>query len=157
MPLFLEFALLGLFMFGLYASFGFLVKRAAGNPSYKLGLALALVAAFMLFWVNGAVGVIGSENNDANMSYFVLVLMVFLGSIASRFRAGGLRIVMAVAAIAMVIIATAALGFSMGVNGPIWPWDVVWITVFFFALWSLSAWFFHQVTLETEGQTSSDP
>ena len=135
-------------MFGLYISFRLLVKRAAGNRFYKSAIAIAMVAAFLLFWVNGAVGIIGSENNDANMLYFLVLLMVFLGSLAVRFEARGLRVVMTAAAAAMVVIAVAALGFGSGVDGPIWPWDVVWITLFFSGLWSLSAWFFHRAAFE---------
>lgn len=147
MPLFLEFALLGLFMFGLYATFRFLIRRAAGNRSYKTGMAIAMVTGFFTFWVNGAVGIIGSENNDANMMYFMLLLVVFFGSFIVRFRAEGLRWVMATAAGLMVVIAIAALGFNLGVSGPIWPWDVVWITAFFAGLWSLSAWCFHKAAV----------
>lgn len=157
MPLFLEFGLLGLFMFGLFATFRYLVRRAAGNKSYKSGVAVALLSAFLLFWVNGAVGIIGSENNDANMLYFALLVVVLAGSLVVRFEASRLRFVMGFAACAMVLIAFFALGFGMGVSGPIWPWDVVWITLFFSGLWSLSSWFFHRALQEVARAEDRSP
>ena len=51
---------------------GLTYKLAAikvGNIVYRSAVGLALTAAFILIWVNGAVGIIGSENNDANLMY----------------------------------------------------------------------------------------
>jgi len=71
---------------------GLTYKLAAikvGNIVYRSAVGLALTAAFILIWVNGAVGIIGSENNDANLMYggvigvFVLnafFVMLWVGS-----------------------------------------------------------------------------
>lgn len=144
MSLIFEFALLGLFMFGLFATFRFLVRRASGNRFFKYGMALTLLAAFLLFWVNGAVGIIGSENNDANMLYLGVVLIVFGGIVLVRFTALKMKRVALAAACAMVMIAVVALATGLGVSGPIWPWDVVWITAFFSGMWFLASWFFNK-------------
>ena len=38
--------------------------RKTGDAAYRTAVGVALAAAFLLIWVNGAVGIIGSENND---------------------------------------------------------------------------------------------
>ena len=44
-----------------------LVSRKTGHAAYRAALGLALGSAMLLGWVNGAVGIIGSENNEANL------------------------------------------------------------------------------------------
>jgi hypothetical protein len=46
-----------------------LKARKPDNTAYKSAVGLALAAAFILIWVNGAVGIIGAARNDANMMY----------------------------------------------------------------------------------------
>ena len=83
-----DFIVAGVLLFGT----GLTYKLAAikvGNIVYRSAVGLALTAAFILIWVNGAVGIIGSENNDANLMYggvigvFVLnafLVMLWVGS-----------------------------------------------------------------------------
>ena len=83
-----DFIVAGVLLFGT----GLTYKLAAikvGNIVYRSAVGLALTAAFILIWVNGAVGIIGSENNDANLMYggvigvFVLnafFVMLWVGS-----------------------------------------------------------------------------
>ena len=150
MPLIVEFLLLGLFGLALFGLFRFLISRVPANRYYKYGMAIGMVTGFLLFWVNGAVGIIGSENNDANMMYLMVLLLAFLASIAVGFKAAHMMWVMRVSAVAFVVIAVLALVFDMGVSGPVWPWDVVWITVFFMTLLLFAGWLFQQAAaLET--------
>lgn len=83
-----DFIVAGVLLFGT----GLTYKLAAikvGNIVYRSAVGLALTAAFILIWVNGAVGIIGSENNEANLMYggvigvFVLnafFVMLWVGS-----------------------------------------------------------------------------
>ena len=83
-----DFIVVGVLLLGT----GLTYKLAAikvGNIVYRSAVGLALTAAFILIWVNGAVGIIGSENNDANLMYggvlgvFVLnafFVMLWVGS-----------------------------------------------------------------------------
>ncbi len=152
MPLFVEFVLLGLFGLALFGLFCFLVTRFPGNRYYRYGIAVGMVTGFLLFWVNGAVGIIGSENNDANMMYLLVLLLAFLVSIAVGFRPAYLMWVMRGSAVAFVIIAVLALVFDVGVSGPVWPWDVVWITGFFMALLLFAGWLFQQAAAIEAGK-----
>lgn len=144
MPVIFQFVLLGLFALALFGVFRFLIGRMPGNRHYKYGMAVTMVTGFLLFWVNGAVGIIGSENNDANMMYLALLAVVFFGSLFSGFRPRPMSWVMAVAAALMVLIAILALGFGLGVSGPVWPWDVVWVTAFFCGFWLSAGWLFRE-------------
>ena len=134
MPLFVQFLLLGLFGLALYGFYRFLTSRVPDNRYYKYGIAVAMVTGFLLFWVNGAVGIIGSENNDANMFYPAVLLGAFLASLAVRFKPEKLFWVANVSAACFAVIAVLALVFKVGVSGPVWPWDVVWITAFFMGM-----------------------
>ena len=67
-----------------------LVKRKADSAAYKFGVGVALAAAFILVWVNGAVGIIGDESNDANMMYFGVLAVGIIGAIIARLRPHGM-------------------------------------------------------------------
>ena len=53
-------------MFGL-AGLGFELAVRRGGVAYRAAAAAALAAAFLTVWVNGAVGMIGSEDNPYNL------------------------------------------------------------------------------------------
>ncbi len=121
-----------------------LARRKAGNKPYKSAVACALAAAFLLMWINGAVGIIGSENNDANMMYFGVLGIGVFGAMIARGRPRGMSRAMSATALAQVMVAAIALTTDWGVDGPISPWDVVVLTIFFTALWLISAWLFRR-------------
>ena len=119
-----------------------LAKRKTENLAYRLAVGVALAAAFVLLWVNGAVGVIGDESNDANMMYFGVLAIGFIGAIIGRFRPLGMARALYAMAFAQVLVAAIALIAGLGTAGPIWPRDILILTGFFAALWLLSAWLF---------------
>lgn len=121
-----------------------LAVRKSGNTAYRYGVGLALVAALLLIWVNGAVGIIGSENNDANLMYGGVLAIAFIGAVLSRFRAKGMAIAMFAAAAAQVLVGVIALAGNLGTDGNSWPWDVVGATAVFTALWVGSAILFRR-------------
>lgn len=66
-------------------AYEFLATRQ-GTIAYKAGAALAIVGAFLLIWITGAVGIIGSEDHPANMLYFGVIATLILSVIASGLR-----------------------------------------------------------------------
>jgi len=118
------------------------LKSKAG--SFRAGAALALVTALLLIWVNGAVGIIGSENNDVNLMYGGVLLIGLIGALISRFSPRGMSRTMICVAAAQVMVAVIALGWKIGISGPVWPKDVLGATVVFTGLWLGSAWLFHR-------------
>lgn len=134
MSLFLEFMLLGLFLAVLVSAFMILKARFPDNKAYKFGLAAGIAGVFLLFWTNGAVGIIGSENNDLNMLYLVVILIAFAGSLFARFKPRGMAKAMTVTAIAQTIPAIIAAFTGQGELR-----DLIVITAFFLFFWSSSA------------------
>ena len=119
-----------------------LVRRHSTNATYRWAFGVALVAAFFLVWVNGAVGIIGDEGNAANMMYFGVLAIGFVGAFIARLRPQGMERTLYATALAQVVVAAIALFAGLGSTAPTWPRDVLLLTAFFTALWLLSAWLF---------------
>lgn len=119
--------------------------KESGNAAYKTAAGLALAAAFLLFWINGAVGIIGSENNDANLLYFGVFAVGIVGSFLVRFRPYGMTIAMAAAAVTQALVPVIALIIwrptGWGAAGMI---GVFALNGFFVALWAESAFLFQK-------------
>lgn len=116
-----------------------LLSRRAPNWTYRSGAALAVGAAFLLVWINLAVGIIGSENNDANLMYAGVLATAVGGGCLARFEAGGMARAMVATAAAQLLVAAIALAFRLGTDGPIWPRDLIGVTTILTTLWLASA------------------
>lgn len=103
-----DFIFAGTLIFGTGLAYE-LVTRKAGSFPYRVGVALALAAAFLLIWVNAAVGIIGSEDNFANIMYVAVLAVGFLGSISSWFKPRGMARTMFAAALFQGLITIIAL------------------------------------------------
>jgi len=127
-----------LFAIGLVGGVGLtfeLALRLNANRAYRGSVGIALAAAFLLTWINLAVGIIGNEDNPFNLLYFAVIGVAALGAVAARLQAGGMAVAMAAAAVAQVAVAVIALAGGFGFTGP--------ITIFFAGLWLASAFLFH--------------
>lgn len=113
-----------------------LAARMTGNRAYRAAVGIALAAAFILSWANAAVGIIGSEDNPANLMFNTVPVVAMVGALLARLRPRGLAIAMVTTAIAQVLVAVIALVAGFGFTGP--------MTVFFVALWLASAWLFRK-------------
>ena len=123
-----------------------LIARRSDKTNYRVGFGVGLLGAFLLFWVNGAVGIIGSEDQPANLLYGLVFLTGFIGSLLSRFKSKGMaRTLFAVAAVQMLVPVTALF---------IWPppdtsWSpsvfgVFWMSAFFAMLFVVSGFLFNR-------------
>lgn len=121
-----------------------LAMRASGSIAYRAGAGVAVVAAFILVWMNLAVGIIGSEDNPANLMFAGVLATAIIGGLLVRFRPRGMARVLAATALAQVLAGTIALGAGWGSTGENWPQVIVVLTGFFTALWLLSAWLFRK-------------
>jgi hypothetical protein len=83
--------------------------RATRNTAYRGALAIALAAAFLLIWINGAVGIIGDEDNPLNLLYIGVIVIAFGGMAWTRFRARGASRAMVMAAIANTVVGLVAV------------------------------------------------
>jgi hypothetical protein len=130
----LDFAVFG-GMFAVVVFVFLLVRSKSSNSSYRFAAAVALAAAFILTWVNGAVGIIGNEENDANLMFFGVLAVGAVGSIIARGRAPAMTRAMYATAVAQALVAVIAIAGDMGTSGPVWPKDLLVMTAFFVALW----------------------
>lgn len=119
-----------------------LAVRRSPDTAYRAGAAIAIAGAFLLVWANGAVGILGAPENDANLMFIGVVAAGLAGAAAARFEPRGMSRVLLATAAAQVLVAMVAMAGSLGAGGPVWPWDLVLATVLFSGLWLLAAWLF---------------
>ncbi len=86
-----------------------LAARMTGNTAYRAAVGLAVVAALILVWMNLAVGLIGSEDNPANLMYGGVLLVGIIGAIIARFRPHGLARALFATALAQALVPVIAL------------------------------------------------
>lgn len=100
---------------------------------FPLACAVALVAAFLLIWINGAVGILGSEDNPLNLVYAGVLGVAAIGALLAGFEPRGMARAMQFTAAAQV--AVGALVLAFGYFTPL-------VTALFTALWLLAALLF---------------
>jgi len=120
----------------------FFLSRRSRDTAYRAAAGVALAASFVLVWINGAVGIIGSENNDANLLFFGVLAVGVIGAVIARFRATGMARALVATAAAQALVAAIAVTAGWGSDGPVWPRDILLLTAFFVALWLVSAGLF---------------
>lgn len=119
-----------------------LARRSSDDAAYRAAFGVALAAAFLLIWINAAVGIIGNEDNDANAMYFSVLAIVVVGGIAARLQPEGMVVTLIATAIAQAAVTAVAIVNGYGASAPMWPNDVLILNGFFVTLWLLSAWLF---------------
>ena len=86
-----------------------LAMRKGGNTSYRAGAALGIFTTLVLIWMNLAVGLIGSENNPANLLYIGVLATLLIGAAIARFRAPGMARTLFATAIAQLLVPVIAM------------------------------------------------
>ncbi len=142
-----DFVIFGALLLGVGVTYE-LAARQTGNTAYRSAVGVALAAAFILVWVNGAVGVIGTERDDANLMYAGVLAVGIIGAFIARFQPHGMARALFATALAQALVAAIALIAGLGSSGPSWPLDILILTGFFAALWLLSAWLFRHAARE---------
>ena len=117
-----------------------LAVRMNGSSAYHAAVGVAVAAAFLLVWINLAVGIIGNENNPANLMYGGVLAVAVIGSLVARFRPRGMACALAATALAQA--STAVIAAVAG-----WGYTFV-LTAIFVALWLLSAQLFRRSARE---------
>lgn len=111
--------------------------------AYRAAVALAVGTAFLLVWANGAVGVLGDENNSANLIFLGVFAVGFIGTVMAGLQSARMAHAMAATAVAQIAAALVALILSWGT-----PLEVA-LTAAFSGGWFVSAYLFH---LSAKGQ-----
>lgn len=123
------------------------VSGMSGTLSYKIAVGIAVVAGFLLVWINGAVGIIGNEDNGANLMYFGVLFIGVIGALLARFRAEGMSNSLFVTAFAQFLVPIVAFiiwrsNFSPGV------WQVFILNAGFVVLFIVSASLFRHASIK---------
>ncbi len=121
-----------------------LAVRKSAEPAYRAGAGVALAAALLVVWITGAVGIIGSEREDANLLYAGVLAVALIGAAAARLRPSGMAWAMSAAAIAQALAPVIAAALGAAPPALVFSPKVLGVTGFLAALWLLSAWLFRQ-------------
>jgi len=135
-----DFVVMGI-MLGVVCGAIELAARFSGNWAYRVGVAAAIVGAFLISWANLAVGIVGSNDNPANLLFFGALLVGVVGSVVARFRPTGMAVAM------LAAWAAVALAFVIAVMGQtdepfVSHWNELLGTIVTSSPLLLSAWLF---------------
>ena len=120
-----------------------LTVRKTGDAAYRAAVGVALAGGLLLVWLTGAVGIIGSEDNPANLMYGGVLAIGIIGALLARFRARGMAGAMTATALATVAVAAIAYAAGMSTPGE-WLRELVFLNGFFVALFAGSAVLFRE-------------
>ena len=116
-----------------------LIARTTALTTYRAALGVALATAFALVWVNAAVGILGSEDNDANLMFAGVLAVAAIGALIARLRPEGMARALLATALAHALVGAIALIARLGSTE-----DALVLTAFFVALWLTSAHLFRR-------------
>ena len=118
-----DFVVAGVLLFGAGLTYELVARRArkAGNTAYRAAVGVAVATALILVWMNLAVGIIGNEENPANLMYGGVLAVGIIGALIARFQPQGMARALFATALAQMLVAVIALITGWGSTGPIWP------------------------------------
>ena len=142
-----DFAVAGAMLF-ICCSLWELGFRLSDSAAYRMGLGIAVGAALVTLWVNGAVGVIGDEDNPANLMFVAVLAMGVVGAFVANFKAAGMARAMTATAAAQALVGVVAFAGRMGSEAGNWMQVIVGFTFVMCTAWMLSAWLFRRAAGE---------
>lgn len=115
-----------------------LAVRMAREGTARAAYLIAGLTVFLTLWANGAVGIIGNENELVNQGFNLLAMVGLFLALLAWFRPAILRWIAGV-------IALGQLGLGLAATRMMPGHDVEWGVLGFFALlWFAAAWSFHR-------------
>lgn len=113
------------------------------DNAYRIAFGLALFGAFLIVWMNLAVGIIGEPDDLANLMYVGVLAIGAIGALIGRFRPNAMARTMFAMAGAQLFITAITLLARLGIP----PGEPRWILVvngLFFVLFAGSALLFRR-------------
>lgn len=135
-----DFLAIGAMLLAACGSYEFAVRLSA-NTAYRAGFGVAVVAAFLLVWITLAVGIIGNEDDPANLMFGGVLAVALIGAVIARFRPMGMSHALVATATAQMLVAVIALVAGFG-------YEAVLLSGLFGALWLASAALFRKAARE---------
>jgi len=127
-----DFIVMGGLLLGVGLAYEFVARRSE-KAVYQTAVGVGLAGAFLLFWVNGAVGIIGNEGQSANLMYGAVFAVGFIGSLMSHFKPRGMARTLFAAAFTQMLVPVISLF--------IWPPPVTSWVPGVFGVFVLNAFF----------------
>ena len=140
-----DFAVFGALLVGVGVTYE-LAARKTGNAAYRAAVGVALAAAFILVWVNSAVGVIGTEHDDANLMHGGVLAVGIIGALIARFRPHGMARALFATASAQALVAVIALIAGMHQYPGMTVFEILNLNAFFVMLFVGSALLFRRAS-----------
>ena len=137
-----DFAVAGTLLVGTGLTYE-LAARKAGNIAYRAAVGVTLAAALLIVWINLAVGIIGTEDNSANLMYIGVLAVGIIGAIIARFQPHGMSRALFATALAQALVAVIALIARLGYPASP-PLEILILNGFFVALFVGSALLFRK-------------
>ncbi len=123
-----------------------LKARKPDNTTYKSAVYLAFAATLLIVGINLAVGIIGTEDNPANLMYMGVLAVGIIGAVIARFQPHGMVRAMFATAVALMLVAMiAVIAFVSPLSGTL---EILGINGFFAALFVGSGLLFRKVARE---------
>lgn len=144
-----DFILAGIMIFGTGLTYT-LVTRKSEEIVYRVAVGFALFTGLFLIWSNIAVGLIGSDNNEFNSLYFLVIGVGVMGAFIARFKATGLMFTLLAMAATQAIIAIAALFTGMADVPESSVYEILAVNGFFITLFVVAAMLFRNAAQEQE-------
>lgn len=144
-----DFIIAGTMIFGTGITYT-LVTRKSEELAYRVAVGFALFTGLFLIWSNIAVGLIGSENNEFNSLYFLVIGVGVMGAFISRFKATGLMFTLLAMASTQTIIAVAALFTGMADVPESSVYEILAVNGFFITLFVVAAMLFRYAAEEAD-------
>jgi hypothetical protein len=122
--------------------------RMTGNHAYRAAVGVAVAAAFLLVWMNLAVGIIGSEDDPANLMYRGVLAVGIIGAVIARFQPHGMTRALVATALAHALVAVIALIAGEHQSPVSSVAEILGLNGCFAALWLISAVLFRKAARE---------
>jgi hypothetical protein len=150
---FSDFLFAGTLLFGTGLTFKIVTRNASSNL-FKIASASALGSGLFLIWANGAVGIIGSENNDFNILYFLVIFVGIIGLFASQLKAWRLFLTLFAMAATQLILTIIAIFTGMAELPHSSVSEIIAVNGFFITWFIVSALLFKYADEKGSGEQS---
>lgn len=125
---------------------GEIAFRVGRSAPHRMGIGIAAIGGFLTVWINGAVGMLGSEGEATNLAFIAMAGVAAVLSFLVWFRPSSMRWIMTV---------LSAGQFAVGVAAGFWTMPghaIEWGVLAFFALiWGAAAACFHAANQRAKG------
>ncbi len=142
-----DFFIMGILIFGTGVSY-VVLTHFTSSLIYRLAVAGAIGTTFLMIWANLAVGLIGGGPHAGNFLYLLVIAIVIVGTVLSRFTAKGMEKTMFGAALAVVMIALIALSTGMQYYPESSTAQILGVNAFFAGLYSVAGLLFRFIALK---------